>query len=267
MTFNSARNGEFAKKKWFAIITTLALFIFSIGLIGASVVSFFQTLYAFEPLNDPEIVILGIQAGNSIAFFFAAIFQYGQNAALFIKKHYCNGTVVANLWAFQITDRTVCDVAFWACAIIDGGTNCIWLGRQKDVSLQPVYIQAIEYAVMILAVWVEEVLGAALQGLSHSATELRKIIEHERGGNSHRDEHQNSEKRVERPVSDSIRERLSHQSILNNAGKNGGSREQGRSVHKNTPTPAAASRPLYSETSQTPRNEPTYHPINLDGND
>ncbi len=164
--YNELRNAEKSKKVWETRITAITLALCLIGLIGASIVSFFQTMRAFVPLNDPTTFL-----GTGIAFLFALIFQYGQNAALYVKVHYTSGKEI--FWG--ITDSALCLIIFGVCAVIDAGTNCYWLYLQPDIIAQPIYFRVIEYSAMILVVFVEEVIGKVLQAFSHSLTMLKKI--------------------------------------------------------------------------------------------
>lgn len=260
MAFNSSRNGESQKKKWVAIITSIALAFFVVGLAGTSIVSFFQTMQAFLPLNDPTILMGGIRLGDAIAFLFAAIFQYGQNAALFIKKNYCyEPKIVLDLGIFDITDARLCDIAFGVCAAIDAGTNCLWLSKQGDVASQAWYFKWLEYAAMILIVFVEEVLGIAIQSLSHSLTELKKIRLHDRShgqGQGKSDDRRGvgDGREIQRPISQQFRERLPQGS---NQPKPMFQPNMSRSENKTAPP--VAPKPLY--------NEPTYHPIHLNSDE
>jgi len=179
---NPHRNASSSKRKFEVGINTLALLLCVVGLTGMSLMSFFQTQSAFLPLNDPTMVFQGIQFGSGIAFLSALIFQYGQNAALYVKSHYATGKVVINLFGmFDIKDTTICWLVFWICAGIDAGTNCLWLYNQPDIRKQHIVFQTIEYSAMIFVVFVEEVLGIVLQALFHSFTTWKQISVSNRG--------------------------------------------------------------------------------------
>ncbi|MFH2029189.1 MAG: hypothetical protein ABIJ40_01005 [Bacteroidota bacterium] len=191
--YNPKRNGEKEKKKWEMIITTITLGLCIVGLIGISIISFFQTLYAFLPLNDPTMEMGGIGVGCWIAFLFALVFQYGQNAALYVRQHYAAGKRILNVFGlYDLTDRGAYMGVFLICSLIDAGTNCIWLYNQKDIAMQPIYFQIIEYGAMILIVGVEEVLGIVLQAFNHSKANLRLILLKERTDNR-------NERKIESP--------------------------------------------------------------------
>ncbi len=178
---NPQRNASASKRKFEVGIATLTLFLCVIGLLGMSVMSFFQTQSAFIPLNDPTMVFQDIQFGSWIAFLAALIFQYGQNAALYVKNTYATGKVFINLFGlWEIKDTTICWIVFWTCAAIDAGTNCLWLYNQQDIRKQPIVFQVIEYFAMVAIVAVEEVLGIVLQALAHSFTLFKQIIASER---------------------------------------------------------------------------------------
>jgi len=173
---NPQRNANLQKRKFEMGIVTTTLFLCVVGLFGMSLMSFFQTQSAFIPLNDPTMVFEGIEFGSTIAFLCALIFQYGQNAALYVKNHYTSGKVIINLFGmFNIKDTTLCWIAFWICAGIDAGTNCLWLYNQPDIRKQNPIFQSIEYAAMIGIVFVEEVLGIVLQSFMHSFTLWKQV--------------------------------------------------------------------------------------------
>jgi hypothetical protein len=165
-----------SKEKWEAIIVTVTLFFCVIGLAGLSYISFFQTLFAFKPLNDPTMIVGGVAVGGWVAFLCACIFQYGQNAALYIRKIYGTNKVIFNFMGFfDVKNSDIYLIVFSICALIDGGTNIIWLDSQPEVALQATYLKVIEYSVMALLVFVEEVLGITLQAFSHSIQHLKEI--------------------------------------------------------------------------------------------
>lgn len=177
--FNSDRNGNFQKKKWETVITVVALSLCAVGLAAASVISYFQTMYAFLPLNDKEIPMIG----NYIAVGMAFIFQYGQNAALYYKNRYATGGHAFTFLLWNVTDKAVCSGVFLLCAVIDGGTNILWLQGQANIADQKWYFQLLYFAAMIAVVFVEEVLGKAIQIVAHAYTELQKIlVSEQRGG-------------------------------------------------------------------------------------
>lgn len=164
------------KQKWEAIIVTITLLFCVIGLAGLSYISFFQTLFAFKPLNDPTMIVGGVAVGNWVAFLCALLFQYGQNAALYIRKVYGTDKIAFNVMGFfNVRNSDTYLIVFAVCAIIDAGTNIIWLSSQPEVANQAFYFKVIEYSVMALLVFVEEVLGITLQALSHSIEKLKEI--------------------------------------------------------------------------------------------
>lgn len=169
----SENHGKQAKKKWVITITALTLSFLVVGLLVVSVVSFFQTLQAFLPLNDSSIVLWGIPLGEQIAVAFALIFQYGQNAALFVRSNYCENKKIADFGIFELTDTMLTNIIFGICAAIDAGTNIMWLDSKINTSQQHFLIRSLEYTTMIAIVFVEEVLGIVIQSLYHSLTDLK----------------------------------------------------------------------------------------------
>lgn len=182
--FNSERNANYQKKKWETVITFISLALCTAGLATISVISYFQTMYAFKPLNDTEIPVIGGWIAVGMAF----IFQYGQNAALYYKAHYTSGSHVFNFLFWNITDRAACNAIFAICALIDAGTNLIWLEGNTEVATMKWYFQVLVYGVMIGVVFVEEVLGKVLQATSHVYTELQKIMAFEQRKGEHKEE-------------------------------------------------------------------------------
>ncbi len=174
---NPQRNAALSKRKFEVSVITITLLLCVCGLLGMSIMSFFQTQSAFTPLNDPSMTFQGIEFGSWIAFLCALIFQYGQNAALYVKNTYTTGKVFINLFGiWNIKDTTLCWIVFWICAGIDAGTNCLWLYNQPDIKKQNPVFQTVEYAAMISVVFVEEVLGIVLQALAHSFTLWKQIV-------------------------------------------------------------------------------------------
>lgn len=177
MSMNADRNSAWEKRKWTTAIAVITIGLGVIGLIVMSFVSYFQTAIAFAPLADTSIPIVG----GWIPYFLAFVFQYGQNIALFLKSRYATGQHVFTFLFWDVDDKTLYNAAFGFCAILDAGTNCIWLSENTQVSSQKWYFQLVEYGAMVGVVWVEEVLGMAIQAFASSVTELNQIMVRERG--------------------------------------------------------------------------------------
>lgn len=166
-----------SKRKWETATTVLTLGLCALGLVGISIVSYFQTVSPLTALNDTSIKFIG----GWIAPFLGFIFQYGQNVSLYVKRHYATGRHLFTFLLWDVSDKGLCNIVFGLCATIDAGTNCLWLNNLPEVKTQKWYFQALEYSVMVSVVFVEEVLGTALQAFSHAYAELNRIMLAERG--------------------------------------------------------------------------------------
>lgn len=178
MNTNKAQEAR-PRMKWEQIILVVALLLFLVGLGTVSIVSFFQTETAFKGLNDPNIK--GI--GGFISIAFAFIFQYGQNAALYIRKKFCNDKTLFTLYTWDISDKTIALWVFWIFAMVDALTNIIWFYQTVEKNPDPflnVVVNVLGYAAMILAVGVEEILGKALDAFSRATGELKTLLEWEK---------------------------------------------------------------------------------------
>jgi hypothetical protein len=173
---NSKARDALPRMKWEQIILVLAIGLLIIGLGVVSIVSFFQTETAFRNLNDSEIK--GV--GSLISVAFAFIFQYGQNAALYIRKKFCNGKIIYSLYTWEVSDKTIFLGIFWLFAAVDALTNIVWFYKTVEINPDPflnAIVRVLGYAAMILAVGVEEALGKALDAFSHALSELKVIFE------------------------------------------------------------------------------------------
>lgn len=182
--YNSQKTSHRAKGKWDAVITSLALFASIIGLGALSIASYYQTLYAFDNLKDPTMIILNIPFGMYIPVFAALASQYGQNLALYSQKQFGTEEKVFKIGNFVFKNKHGYLVAFAIAALIDAGTNCQWYYGTNRASQDPVYWQAVMYMFMVALVFVEEVLGLAIQAFVRSLVELRRISAIERGDRS-----------------------------------------------------------------------------------
>lgn len=181
--YNSAKNSVRAKGKWDALITSLALLATIIGLGALSIISFYQTMYAFNDLKDPSIVIASIPAGMWIPLFASLVSQYGQNLALYAKRRYGTDEKVFKIKTFVFKNNYWYLLAFGVTALIDATTNCIWYYNRTLGSDVIIVWKIAMYLFMISLVVVEEVLGIALQAFVSSLVDLKRIVAIERGQN------------------------------------------------------------------------------------
>jgi len=169
--------------KWNQIVLVITIILCIVGLGVVSVVSFFQTETAFRGLNDSSIVGLGL----FISIAFAFVFQYGQNAALYIRKKFATGKKILTLFTWDITDSTILMIIFWIFAAVDALTNIVWFYRTVENNPDPflnVVVKILGYSAMLLAVFVEEVFGVVMDALSRAIKELKSILEWEKKNHS-----------------------------------------------------------------------------------
>ncbi len=172
---NSQKTSSMAKGKWDALITSLALLLSLLGLGALSIISFYQTMYAFEDLKDPTLVIASLPVGMWIPFFAALASQYGQNLALYARRQFGTEKPVFKFKNFVFKNNHWYLVAFAVTALIDAATNCLWYyNRTAGVEVLVLW-KSVMYLFMISLVVVEEVLGVALQAFVRSIVELRRI--------------------------------------------------------------------------------------------
>jgi hypothetical protein len=169
--------GKFFSK----LIVVVTMFAVIAGLGAISIASLWQTESSFQPLNDPTLIVGGFALGAYISWAFAFIFQYTQNAALYIRKHFCTGKKVYESevpflgWEIELTDYQIADFAFWVSAFIDALTNVVWFYRTVEIPTDLVLgwmLRIIGYSAMIVSVGVEEAMGIVLDALKRSIGEL-----------------------------------------------------------------------------------------------
>lgn len=167
---------------WTQVLSVLMFFGFTIGLVILSVASFFQTESAFRSANDSSIVFFGISFGNVISYAFALLFQYGQNIALFIRKHFFErDEVVFSVWGRDVTQKEIALWVFFFCAGVDSITNIIWF----HTTVEPVsnfvinlLLKIVGYSAMVVVVFAEEALGWALDAVFKAFDQLRSAVEY-----------------------------------------------------------------------------------------
>jgi hypothetical protein len=180
--------GEVERLYFTQVIIVLTLLAVVFGLGAISLVSLFQTEKAFQPMNDPSIIILGINIGAYISVFFALIAQYTQNVALYIGKHYCTGKVVFEselpiIGEVVIVDKALADGAFWVSAIIDALTNIVWFYTTVSIPTDFVLgamLRIIGYTGMLASVFVEEAIGIVMDALRKATRQLKDISAQEK---------------------------------------------------------------------------------------
>lgn len=171
------------RMKWTQMILIFAFMLFIPALIAISIVSFLQTESAFQVMNDPTLSFVGMSIGSYISYFMAIIFQYGQNVALFIRKHFLTDEVVIENSFFQMSEKDLAMGAFIVCAVIDAGTNVIWFAANVDTHPDPILnivIKTVGYAAMIVIIFVEETLGWAIDGFSKAMNQLKSITQYDK---------------------------------------------------------------------------------------
>lgn len=198
------------RMKWTQMILIFAFMLFIPALIAISIVSFLQTESAFQVMNDSTLSFLGMSIGSYISYFMAIIFQYGQNVALFIRKHFLTDDIVLDNTFFQMSEKDLAMGGFIVCAVIDAGTNVIWFAANVDTHPDPILnivIKTVGYAAMIVIIFVEETLGWAIDGFSKAMSQLKSITQYDKkksssensvnSGNHSQQSRNNSEQRAQ----------------------------------------------------------------------
>lgn len=178
MNENDKRNLK-SKMKWQQIILVLAIFAFLVGLGIVSAVSYFQTEQSFQNLNDPNIVFLGINFGMMISNAFSLLFQYGQNAILFIRKVFLDDDELFDVMGKSISQKDIALWVFFLFAGIDALTNCLWYYQTVEPNenmVLRVVVSIVGYSAMIVSVFVEEAIGYTLDALTRAWSGLVDII-------------------------------------------------------------------------------------------
>lgn len=209
------------RMKWTQMILIFAFMLFIPALIAISIVSFLQTESAFQVMNDSTLSFLGMSIGSYISYFMAIIFQYGQNVALFIRKHFLTDDVVVENSFFQMSEKDLAMGAFIVCAVIDAGTNVIWFAANVDTHADPILniiIKTVGYAAMIVIIFVEETLGWAIDGFSKAMNQLKSITQYDKKKNSSENNSSNNGTQQNRGQSQ-------HSQTSQNGGNNGNSQQ------------------------------------------
>ena len=166
-----------SKHKYLALINVLALMVVLVALLGLSYASLTQTIQAFAAWADPTLWI-----GIYLPILLGLLFQYGQNAALYLRKRFGSNRILQDAFPKWLTTNNISISMFVICAIVDVATNILWFEKNVVADLSsnvPIY-RLIGWLGMALLVFVEEVLGWVLDGLSLSAKEYMSIIEAEK---------------------------------------------------------------------------------------
>lgn len=168
-----------SRMKWQQIILVLAIFAFLVGLGIVSAVSYFQTEQSFQNLNDPNIVFLTVNFGMMISNAFSLLFQYGQNAILFIRKIFLDDDELFEVMGKSISQKDVALWVFFLFAGIDALTNCLWYYQTVEPNenmVLRVVVSIVGYSAMIVSVFVEEAIGYTLDALTRAWSGLIDII-------------------------------------------------------------------------------------------
>jgi len=162
-----------SKHKYLALINVLALVVVLIALLGLSYASLMQTIRAFDTWADPTL-----QIGLYLPILLGVLFQYGQNAALYLRKRFGSDRILQDGFPEWLTTNNIAISIFIICAIVDGATNILWFEKNVivEVSSNILIYRVIGWLGMAMLVFVEEVLGWVLDGLTLSWKELKSII-------------------------------------------------------------------------------------------
>jgi len=165
--------------KYVTLINLLAILAVTATLVVVSVASLLQTISAFKNMADPTLPILGI----FLPIAYGVLFQYGQNAALYVRSNYCDNKKIFAIGDFVFTSSNIAMGVFIVCAFVDGFTNVLWFYRSVEMTgdnFTDYLVMAIGYPSMVLVVFAEEVLGRVLQALRRVWREYKSIKERER---------------------------------------------------------------------------------------
>ena len=173
------KKSELESLKYVTGVNLVAIFSVALALVAVSVASLFQTITAFSAMADKSIPYLGA----FLPIFYGVLFQYGQNAALYTRRYYCDKKILFRFLYWRVTSSDIAMSVFIVCAFVDGVTNVLWFVRTVEPSADMfsyILVRAIGYPTMILIVFVEESLGYALQALRRVINEYKSISERER---------------------------------------------------------------------------------------
>jgi hypothetical protein len=189
MNVNTSKNKDEATKLyWSQAIIVIALFLVFVSLVGISVISLSQTEQAYQSLNDPLLVVWGFAIGNYISILFALVTQYSQNAALYIKKHFCKNQIVFKselliIGDIEIRDNQIADFVFWVSAGIDALTNIIWFYTTVAIPVDIILgtmLRVVGYGSMVASVFAEEAMGIVLDAFRKAKKQLDEISKWEK---------------------------------------------------------------------------------------
>jgi hypothetical protein len=166
------------KHKYMALLVVLSLVAVLIALLGISYVSLVQTVIAFSDWVDPNIAYVG----TIIPWLLGVLFQYGQTAALYIRKVYGNDRPIQNGFPYWLTSNNIALGFFFASAIVDAATNIVWYNTTVIPRAEGnlILYRVIGYVGMSIIVFVEEGTGIVIQAFVRSWREYRSICESER---------------------------------------------------------------------------------------
>lgn len=165
--------------RYVTLVNLLALFLVVVTLAIVSLASLLQTIRAFSNMADPTLPMFGM----FLPIAYGVLFQYGQNAALYIRQYYCDDVPLLRLGDVVITSRNLAMGVFFVCAFVDGFTNVLWFYRSVEMTgdkFTDYLVMIIGYPCMVLIVFAEEVFGRVLQALRRVKNEYRSIKERER---------------------------------------------------------------------------------------
>jgi hypothetical protein len=137
-----------------------------------------QTISAFQEFADPTIIFLGIPIGVYLPVIYGVMFQYGQNAALYIREHYGSDEEIATVFRVKLSSNNISLGVFIACLTVDVATNFLWFYKSVAMTgdlFVDVLIQVVGYGSMFLIAWSEEVLGIVVQALRRVSKQLSSI--------------------------------------------------------------------------------------------
>ena len=170
--------------KYVTMVNMIAILVVAFAILIVSAASLAQTISAFNPVADPSLIVFGIPLGLTLPVVYGVLFQYGQNAALYVRKHYTNDDPLVDwsILGFDVTSRNIALLFFMVCAIIDAGTNVVWFYKNVEPSGDAVIdalLFGVGYPSMILVVFAEEVFGLVLQAFRRVKNEYKSIKDRE----------------------------------------------------------------------------------------
>lgn len=180
---------SFSRLKFVAMMNMVAIFLFVVALVMASLFSLWQTVLALSETTD-TVVVFGYELGWMLPWIYGVLIQYGQNVALYIKKFYCTEDIIAVVprWMpliknTRVTSTLIALSAFWITAIVDAGTNVLWAYESVAMNGTPIrnfIVGVVIYTLMVIIVFAEELIGISLQAFRRSYREYISIVEREK---------------------------------------------------------------------------------------